>query len=453
MSYDANTPIRLAPDEPQDMSADQWVAVLRAAGSFNSPLWNGVPDPEVATRAMWQMVTTRRHRASFWLSIPGREHTFGTAADSVLRRNDTRSWTNARTCRTPGMHYTIVRDAVRKSEYVRYDDVLDSLLDGLNRVDDPNYAYAGKLSVSDVIHIWTESEGDAYTAYCVAKMNEWSADMAQGDDPEYAWLPSPSFGYPRGTHGRGGATVDRIIIHTTEGSYAGSLSWLRRQPTPTDEGSSTHYLLSADGTQRAQLVREADAAWTAGNGVYNRRGVNIEHEGQADVGGFSDALYEASAQLAARVIKRNPAILPDRVHIIGHNDVPDQSPDHHHDPGPHWDWDRYIARVAAIGTSGGQSTNPTPDVTPSITLPQTQPDPWKSPLRPDTWIVSAFVKAIKDEGFPESGYVCSEAFAEDGKVVQYFERTRWEIQPNGAVTKGRVGYEAMVARYPDRKSP
>lgn len=49
-----------------------------------------------------------------------------------------------------------------------------------------------------------------------------------------------------------------------------------------------------------------------------------------------------------------------------------------------------------------------------------------------------------------SGYVLSEAFAEDGKIVQYFERARWELHQDGTVTKGLVGLEAMVARYPER---
>src|SRR5680860_700455 len=94
---------------------------------------------------------------------------------------------------------------------------------------------------------------------------------------------------PRSTQSRSSAasdvykrqTIDRIIYHTSEGSFDSGVNWLTRWPTATDEGSSTHYFISADGKRRAQLVRERDAAWTAGNREYNLRGVNIELEGYA----------------------------------------------------------------------------------------------------------------------------------------------------------------------------
>jgi hypothetical protein len=45
------------------------------------------------------------------------------------------------------------------------------------------------------------------------------------------------------------------------------------------------------------------------------------------------------------------------------------------------------------------------------------------------------------------GYPISDEKDEDGKVVQYFERARLELQPDGSITRGLVGTEAYVARY------
>ena len=65
--------------------------------------------------------------------------------------------------------------------------------------------------------------------------------------------------------------------------------------------------------------------------------------------GFTDAQYDASARLAAWVARRS--LLPiDRKHIIGHAEVPAPGggrggSSHHTDPGPHWNWQRYIQLV------------------------------------------------------------------------------------------------------------
>lgn len=56
---------------------------------------------------------------------------------------------------------------------------------------------------------------------------------------------------------------------------------------------------------------------------------------------FTDAAYRASAKLCADICARH-GIPVDRGHIVGHNEVPGTD---HTDPGPHWDWDRYIRLI------------------------------------------------------------------------------------------------------------
>jgi N-acetyl-anhydromuramyl-L-alanine amidase AmpD len=129
--------------------------------------------------------------------------------------------------------------------------------------------------------------------------------------------------------------VDRVVIHVTQTTYATTLDIFQN---PKKKVSAHYVVRSVDG-HVAQCVREADIAWHAGNWEYNTRSIGIEHEGWVDRPAyFTDALYERSARLTASVCDRY-AIPKDRAHIIGHHEVPGTD---HTDPGPNWDWSRYL---------------------------------------------------------------------------------------------------------------
>jgi N-acetyl-anhydromuramyl-L-alanine amidase AmpD len=132
--------------------------------------------------------------------------------------------------------------------------------------------------------------------------------------------------------------IDRVIIHVTQQSYAGTLSIFENPKKRV----SAHYLVrSADG-HVAQCVREYDVAWHAGNWDYNTRSIGIEHEGWVDKPEyFTDALYRESARLTASICERY-GIPKDREHVIGHVEVPGTD---HTDPGKYWDWVRYMRLV------------------------------------------------------------------------------------------------------------
>lgn len=141
--------------------------------------------------------------------------------------------------------------------------------------------------------------------------------------------------------------VDRVVIHVTEGSFWGSVRWLRN---PRAHGSS-HYVVSRTG-KVVQLVDVSDIAWHAGNRATNERSIGIEHEGFTARGGFTRAQYRASARLLAYLSKRAGFPL-DRRHVIGHDAVPHPSGqgvggiDHHTDPGQLWNWRRYLSLARA----------------------------------------------------------------------------------------------------------
>ncbi|MCX5399910.1 N-acetylmuramoyl-L-alanine amidase [Streptomyces sp. NBC_00102] len=138
-------------------------------------------------------------------------------------------------------------------------------------------------------------------------------------------------------------SVDRVVVHVTQGSLASAVR-VFQDPAHL---AAAHYVVGKDGSV-IQMIRELDVAYHAGNRSYNERSVGIEHEGFVDrPKDFTTAMYASSARLTASVCGRY-GIPVDREHIIGHVEVPGTD---HTDPGPYWDWDRYIEliRRAASG--------------------------------------------------------------------------------------------------------
>ncbi len=157
------------------------------------------------------------------------------------------------------------------------------------------------------------------------------------DFPSAEWQPASTSNYTSANR-PSTYSVDRVIIHVTQETYASTLSIFQN---PQKKVSAHYVVRSADG-HIAQCVREADVAWHAGNWDYNTHSVGIEHEGWVDKPAyFTDALYQESARLTAAICDRY-GIPKDRAHILGHYEVPGTD---HTDPGPNWDWVRYIRLV------------------------------------------------------------------------------------------------------------
>ncbi|MFC7648681.1 N-acetylmuramoyl-L-alanine amidase [Streptosporangium lutulentum] len=165
------------------------------------------------------------------------------------------------------------------------------------------------------------------------------------DYPSARWVAASSSNYAVSNRPTSNV-IDRIVVHVTQGSYAGTISWFQN---PAAQVSSHYVVRSSDGAI-TQMVREKDRAWHAGND--NSRSVGIEHEGFVDnASWFTDSMYRSSAALTRSIADRYN-IPKDRAHIIGHNQVPGAT---HTDPGPNWDWTRYMQYV---GGSNGGGTNP-----------------------------------------------------------------------------------------------
>jgi len=182
-------------------------------------------------------------------------------------------------------------------------------------------------------------KGAAFAAvpYALLPDARAGAETQAVDFPAAEWQPATAYNYKASDRPTSHA-VDRVIIHVTQATYAETLAIFQNPQKKV----SAHYLVrSADG-HVAQCVREADIAWHAGNWDHNTRSVGIEHEGWVDRPAyFTDALYERSARLTAAICTKY-GIPRDRAHIIGHYEVPGTD---HTDPGPNWDWTRYLRLV------------------------------------------------------------------------------------------------------------
>ncbi|KUO19604.1 N-acetylmuramoyl-L-alanine amidase [Streptomyces dysideae] len=163
------------------------------------------------------------------------------------------------------------------------------------------------------------------------------AQVQAPDHPLAEWQPANTANHTAANR-PADHRVDHVIIHVTQATYMDTLSIFQN---PRKKVSAHYVVRSADG-HLAQCVREADVAWHAGNWDHNTRSIGIEHEGWVDRPAyFTDALYEQSARLTAAICTRH-GIPKDRAHIIGHHEVPGTD---HTDPGPYWDWTRYMRLV------------------------------------------------------------------------------------------------------------
>jgi len=143
-------------------------------------------------------------------------------------------------------------------------------------------------------------------------------------------------------------TIDRVVIHTTAGSYAGTISWFQNPSALV----SAHYVVRSSDGAVTQMVLQKDIAYHAGNLSYNQRSVGIECEGWPDQPAyFTTALYNRVSDIVQFVCNQY-GISKDRVHIVGHNEVPNPNDPTRWggvngkiDPGGFWNWRSFIQQV------------------------------------------------------------------------------------------------------------
>jgi len=175
-----------------------------------------------------------------------------------------------------------------------------------------------------------------------------------------SWLPiarhCPS---PNCDDRPGGSPVDLLVIHNISlppkqfgGSWIEDFFLNRLDPSQhpyfQEIGHlrvSTHFLIRRDG-EILQFVPLHKRAWHAGESCFQGRSccndfsIGIELEGTDDIP-YADSQYQNLARLSRAVMEAFPAIRKER--ITGHENI---APDRKTDPGPAFDWPRYLSLLA-----------------------------------------------------------------------------------------------------------
>jgi len=175
---------------------------------------------------------------------------------------------------------------------------------------------------------------------------------------------------------RDGQDIRYIVIHTTEVSYEGTI----RIFSDPSRSASAHYLIRSSDGRVTKFVSPRHVAWHAGNWYYNMHSIGIEHEAYSAEGHawFTDELYASSAALVRHLARRYNVPL-DREHIIGHDEVPGltqaRQPAMHWDPGPYFNWDRFMRMVRGETESEAPARRADrPDTGPDATVISLHPD-------------------------------------------------------------------------------
>ena len=178
-------------------------------------------------------------------------------------------------------------------------------------------------------------------------------------DPRTGWCspaqhcPSPNF------NARPAGEVSLLVIHNISlppGQFGtGQVQALFRnaldpQAHPYFAGIahlqvSAHFLIERDGAL-IQFVSCNERAWHAGVSCFAGReqcndfSLGIELEGTDELP-YSDAQYATLRDLTRELLKSYPDITPER--ICGHSDI---APGRKTDPGPAFDWARYLGSLS-----------------------------------------------------------------------------------------------------------
>lgn len=323
---------------PADITLEAFSKVLSDA---NSPAAG-------SSEAMYNAVVAEGISVAFFLACFFHESQFGKVGICYIYQ--TRSPGNTRSS-TIGVK-SFITDPV-KGRYVKYATWGQGARDMAHRLIAPGFDYdkAGATTIAQIMPIFAPvkdgNNPDIYISKVVKMINQWiGKGSSMFDLNNIPFKQSPNYD-------PGGNSMKKVVIHSTEGSYSSSVGWL----LSTASQASAHYVISEDGSQCTQLVKDEDIAWHAGNLSYNRMCIGIEHSWFSDGrnGPPPDSLYQAGAKLTAMLCKKH-GIVPNRGNIIAHGEIP--PPNDHVDPGPRWDWPKFMAYVIQAFNGG---VAPVPD--------------------------------------------------------------------------------------------
>jgi AmpD protein len=170
-------------------------------------------------------------------------------------------------------------------------------------------------------------------------------------------IPSPNF------NARPGAAIDLLVIHNISlppGEFGGTYvdEFFSNCLDPSHHSYfaeichlqvSAHLLIDRAG-ELTQYVSFNDRAWHAGQSSFcgrqncNDFSIGVELEG-CDEQAFTPSQYNSLVMVTRLLRAAYPAITPER--IVGHSDI---APGRKTDPGPFFEWSRYLQAVDTGGS-------------------------------------------------------------------------------------------------------
>lgn len=109
--------------------------------------------------------------------------------------------------------------------------------------------------------------------------------------PHILQVPSPN------VSNRNNERIRLIVIHDTEGSYEGAISWFAQ----TRSEVSAHLVMRNDGAEVTQMAPLSEKAWHAC--AFNSVSIGIEGAGQS-AQGFGEAWWRSMATIVAWLLRR-----------------------------------------------------------------------------------------------------------------------------------------------------
>lgn len=197
-----------------------------------------------------------------------------------------------------------------------------------------SWSMEGKQAVRATAGVWIQ----VISLFC------WCQFASAQPMPPMRFMPADSANYSA----RGSRTIDRIVIHTIEGSEAGAISWFQ----DSSSGVSAHYVVSHTG-RLTRMLRDSDIGYHCR--TWNSRSIGIENEGYAHRDTWTRPQLGRLADLTAYLCRRY-GLPADRTHIVGHSEVPGNV---HRDPGPHFDWSRFVSMVRSRLSGSSTTRAPT----------------------------------------------------------------------------------------------
>ena len=134
--------------------------------------------------------------------------------------------------------------------------------------------------------------------------------------------------------------IDRIVIHVTNGPSGAPWVWFGMDhgaQIPPAAPTSAHVSVDPGGLVY-RSVPDQDTAFHAG--AYNDRSLGVEIVGWNGYD-FPDVQLDRTAELIAGWATRY-GLPADRVHIVGHNEVPGEE---NEDPGIDFNWSDFMTRI------------------------------------------------------------------------------------------------------------